>query len=296
MTTHWRISILADVVGVLGKLVFRIAAVVLGAMPESLREMAANTSGKVLYVFSAARRKNVRRNLSHIGIMANSGTIQRVFKNHTRNLIDIFASSRQKAAVIQDRIEFRDKKLLDEALAGGRGAILATVHVGNWELGALYLSSLGYILHAVAGVQMNRFLTEEVKEAKEKMGVRVINPRHSYRKLFKALESNQIVALLLDGDIYKGYAEVAFFGRKIMLPKGAVHLAKRTGAPILGGYCKYTGGKRYHLHIDQIVPGAEIHSLSETEILERLYGTMEHYIRLNSDQWCIFRDFWGGID
>ena len=48
-------------------------------------------------------------------------------------------------------IEIVGREHLEEALSRGRGCIIASSHLGNWELGAVMIAQLGYTLHAVAG-------------------------------------------------------------------------------------------------------------------------------------------------
>ncbi|MCK4236171.1 MAG: lysophospholipid acyltransferase family protein, partial [Candidatus Krumholzibacteria bacterium] len=295
LTTNSLPIILIVVVARLGELVFRLAAFVFDSIPEFLRGLIADLSATVYFMISPAKRKNVLCNLSGIGVEATSGSVLKIFRNHTRNIIEMFASSRWKPLDIQKRIDLEGREVLDHALKKGRGVILVTVHVGNWELAALFLSSCGYDLHVVTGVQMNRFLADAVKKVKETRGIRVIRPEHSYRRLFEALRSNGIVALLIDGDIFMGGAEVSLFGKDTIMPKGAVRLSKKTGAPIIGVFCRRLETGNFLINIEHIQEGRETASLPESESMKKLCGIMEDFIRKNSDQWCIFRRFWEAV-
>ncbi len=258
-----------------------------------VRTCIADASGALLYALVPAWRRNIRENLSRIGVEASKEVVLGILKNHSMNIMDMFASSRWRTPEIQKKFTFEGKEVLDDALAEGKGVIAVTAHIGNWELAALYLSSLGYNLHIVAGVQLNRVLSEAVKEAKEKWGIEVINPKHSYRRLFKALASNGIVVLLVDGDIYIGSAKIDFFGQQATMPRGPVQLGRRSGAPVIGGYCRRMPGDRYRVHLEEVLSGKEAASLPEKEALRRLYRPVERFIRDNGDQWCIFRRLWG---
>ena len=161
----------------------------------------------------------MKRNLLKAGEPDESLSARRLLKNfktQTMNILEIFAASRWSDKRIAGMVEMEGKEEIDKALAAGRGVILISAHVGNWELAALYLSSLGYKLYVVAGIQMNALLTAAVRDAKEKRGIEVITPWDSYRKFFKALNNNGVIALLLDGDVYTGSTEITFFGAKFM--------------------------------------------------------------------------------
>jgi lauroyl/myristoyl acyltransferase len=282
----------AIVMGISGT-TFNMIAYVLGGMPSGLRCRIADIGALMHYAASPTKRANVRRNLSGIGASAERGSVFGIFRHHAANMTEMFASSRWDAERLSKGIECSDTSILDEELGKKRGIIIATVHTGNWELAALFLSHLGYRMNVVAGVQMNRFLTEAVKAAKERHGIAVFNPEHSYRRLIESLSSNGIVALLLDGNIYTSGMEVELFNRRIIVPRGAVALCRRSGAPVLGGFCRRTGRGRYRIHIEKIIDAEECRKLSEPEAQKRLYAKVGEYISRNSDQWCMFRDFWG---
>lgn len=293
LTINRSAPILVKIVSGLGRISFTMTAVVLNLLPMRVRNYIADASGSLLYMFKPVWKSNIRENLSCIGIDPSKNSVLGILRNHARNIVEMFASSRWETREIQNRFTFEGKDVLDDALTEGKGVIVVTAHVGNWELAALYLSSLGYDLHVVAGIQMNRFLSEAVKEAKERRGIRVIRPEHSYRRLFNALASNGIVVLLVDGDIYIGGAEVEFFGTVTTMPRGAVQLGRRTGAPIIGGYCRRLPGGRYHIHLERLLNRTESASLTEAAALKQLYRPVERFIKKNSDQWCMFRRLWG---
>jgi KDO2-lipid IV(A) lauroyltransferase len=257
-----------------------------------MKGLVAETSAQLHFILSPKKRENVRANLSAIGGPPSQRHVRSIYRNHAENIIEIFASDRWNEAEIEKRIIVEGGEALDRALDGRRGVILVTAHLGNWEIAALRLSSLGCDLHVVTGVQMNRLLFPAVRDAKERRGIGVINPEHSYREIFRVLSSNGVVALLLDGDVFTGGREVEFFGKPTVLPAGAIRLSRKTGASIVGGYCRRLEGGRYRIRLEPILTSREASMMTDSEALAALYGRIEQYIRSNSDQWCIFRRLW----
>jgi KDO2-lipid IV(A) lauroyltransferase len=278
----------------IGKLIFRLVALCADTAPDPARELVARVCAFLFYIFSPGKRKNVAENVSRTGHPVTRDLVSGIFRLQTKNIIELFASSRWKDAEIVSWFEFEGRDALDRTLAEGKGAVLVTGHIGSWELGARYFQALGYSLHVVAGVQMNKLLTGAVKEAKEKRGIHVINPENSYRKLLKALASNSTVALLVDGNIYTGGREMLIFGAKARVPDGPVRLAKASGAPIIGVYCRRLGNRRFKMHLEEIVSAREIETIPEGEALVRVYGAVGRFIEQNVDQWCLFRRLWEG--
>ena len=275
-----------------GNTVFSFMAAVLDSLPAGVRSLAADISAFGSYSLSRSKRSNVRGNLSIVGYPLSRGDVFGIFRNHSMNIIEMFASSRWDSDEINERIEFPQRHILDDALAAGKGVIFATAHIGNWELPALLLGSLGYRLGVVAGEQMNSLLTDSVKRAKEKKGLEVFGPGHTYRNLYRVLHEGGIVALLLDGDLFDGGTPVEFFGREVSLPRGAARLAISTGAPVLGTYCRRVTDDRTRLSIETVLSPGEAGRIGEKEAQRTIFDAIESYIRENADQWCIFRKFW----
>ena len=107
-----------------------------------------------------------------------------------------------------------------DALARGKGVIITSSHIGNWELGAVVLAHLGHQVHAVAGVQLGRWLAPAVRDAKSELAVHTIRPEDGYRKLWRALSRNDLLALMVDGDIFGQGVELSFFDRNVRWPAG----------------------------------------------------------------------------
>ncbi len=284
---------LAKIVEDIGKLTFRLIASLASAVPASMRNGIAGLCAGFDYAISRSKRGNVAENLAAAGLSPTDERVFGVFRLHATNLIEMFASLAWDDDTILGWCDLEGRAALDAAIAGGKGAIVVSVHTGSWELGARCLQALGYRLHVVAGVQMNRFLTGAVKEAKKRRGIDVIGPDDSYRKLLKALAANGVIILLVDGNIYTGGVDLPFFGRSARLPDGPARLARASGAPILGGYCRRVGNTAHRLHIEHIMSAGEIEAGSEREALARMYGAVERFIGANADQWCMFRRIWG---
>ena len=189
-------------------------------------------------------------------------------------------------------VEVTGREHLEHAVARGRGVILCSTHLGNWELAAVVLAHWGYTLHAVAGVQLSRWLTPAVRETKAELAIHTIAPEDGFRKLLRALEHNDLVALMVDGDIYSHGAPVEFFGRETRWPSGPGVLAQRTGAQIICGYCERIAPGRFRIVME---PALDPVSFPTTAALNAgVAATAERHIREHLDQWCIFRPLWEG--
>jgi KDO2-lipid IV(A) lauroyltransferase len=187
-------------------------------------------------------------------------------------------------------VEVRGREHLDAALEKGKGAIITCTHIGNWELAAVVLAHWGLTLHAVAGVQLTRWLSGAVRETKAELAIHTVSHEDGFRKLLRALEKNEIVALMVDGDLFQHGESVGFFGRETRWPAGPGVLARRTGAAVVCGFCERTGNGTFRIQIEPALDPADF--ASTHELNARVAEISSRHIREHVDQWCIFRPLW----
>jgi KDO2-lipid IV(A) lauroyltransferase len=189
-------------------------------------------------------------------------------------------------------VEVQGREHLEQAVARGRGVILASSHLGNWELAGVMIAHWGYTLYAVAGVQLSRWLTPAVRETKTELAIHTVSHEDGFRRLRRALEHNDLVALMVDGDLFQHGVGVEFFGRETRWPSGPGVLAQRTGALVICGFCERLGPGRFRIVLE---PALDPAAFSSTAALNAtVAATVERHIRDHLDQWCIFRSLWEG--
>src|SRR6185295_7649869 len=170
-----------------------------------------------------------------------------MMRNYNCMLFEFFRLPHLGRDELLNSVEVVGREHLKEAVDRGRGVILASTHLGNWELGAVVLAHWGYTLHAVAGVQLNRWLAPAVRDTKSELAIHTVSHEDGLRKLLRALEHNDLVALMVDGDLYQHGMNVEFFGRETRWPAGPGVLSQRTGALIICGYCERVGAGRFRI-------------------------------------------------
>lgn len=221
-----------------------------------------------------------------------SRTVRDMMRNYNRMLFEFFRLPHMGREELIGRVEVTGREHLERAVERGRGVILCSTHLGNWELAAVVLAHWGYTLHAVAGVQLNRWLAPAVRETKTELAIHTVSPEDGFRKLMRALEHNDLVALMVDGDIFRHGTTVEWFGRETRFPAGPGVLAQRTGALVICGYCERLPGGRFRIVME---PALDPATCADTDAIHRaVAATAERHIHANLDQWCIFRPLWEG--
>jgi KDO2-lipid IV(A) lauroyltransferase len=144
-------------------------------------------------------------------------------------------------------------ELIEQALAGGRGAIIITGHVGNWELAGAYVAARGVPLDAIARGQGNPLFDRYLTETRTRAGMTIVHDREAVRRTPRALRENRAVAFLADQGVL-GLAStwVPFFGRPAKTPRGPAVFALRFRPPVLFAASLRQPNGRYHLGFQEV--------------------------------------------
>jgi KDO2-lipid IV(A) lauroyltransferase len=146
---------------------------------------------------------------------------------------------------------------LDElraCLDEGRGVVLVTGHLGNWEVGGAALSARGFPVDAVAKAMANRRFDEDLRSTRERLGMRIVDASVAPRAVLRALREGRIAALVADQNAGARGVFVPFFGRLASTARGPALFALRSGAPMVLGLCLRQPGwpQRYRIALRRI--------------------------------------------
>ncbi|MFZ5655965.1 MAG: lauroyl acyltransferase [Pseudomonadota bacterium] len=181
---------------------------------------------------------------------------------------------------------------LDEAIAGGRGVIVAAPHHGNWELLNQWLASRTEIaiLYAPPESKVGDAFLNRVRATQDQAG-RVTQIRAEaagVRQLLKWLQRGGVVGILPDQQPKQGDGDFApFFGRPALTMSLLGRLAARTGATVLLAWCERIAdtptGPRFALHVEPAPAGvADPDPVAAAAALNR---AVEHVARRDPAQY-----------
>ncbi|HBE91971.1 MAG TPA: lipid A biosynthesis acyltransferase [Gammaproteobacteria bacterium] len=157
------------------------------------------------------------------------------------------------------------KELVVQAIAQGKGAILATPHLGAWEAAGLYGSEQFRITCLYRPLKIPELETL-VQHSRNRLGGNYVPATaKGVRALYKALDQGHVVAMLPDQEPKAGTGIFApFFGIPAYSMVFLAKLAARTGAPIIFAWCeRLSWGRGYHLHFRAMsgtVQSGDIHT------------------------------------
>lgn len=220
--------------------------------------------------------------------------IRNVFRNFAKYLVDFFRFSKLDRNYILSHITVDGKENLDKALAKGKGVLLVAAHMGNWELGAAVVASLGYQLYAIVLDHKDKRINDFFLEQRAIVDVKVIPIGIHLKSCFRILKRNNILAIVGDRDFSNHGVNANFFGRETVLPKGPAFFHLKTGAPIIPTFMLRTDGDTFKLVLEEPIEcgTGETGESGIRAIIEQYVPVIEKYIKAYPDQWYAFRKMW----
>ncbi len=177
----------------------------------------------------------------------------------------------------------------------GRGTLVITGHLGNWEIAGAALVVRGLPLEAVAVRQKNPLVHHSLKSQREAFGMRVIDRDASPRAVPDALRAGRAVALVADQHTAGGIV-VPFFGHPALTPKGPAVFARRTGVRVVVGGAVVRGRdpRRYEVFLEEVDPVPEGAGKDEVirEFTRRFTHALERRIREDPEQYMWLHRRW----
>jgi phosphatidylinositol dimannoside acyltransferase len=141
---------------------------------------------------------------------------------------------------------------LNDALATGRGVVVALPHSGNWDMAGLWFVGHHGAFSTVVERLAPEMLYQRFVDYRASLGFDIVpltgagNPTP---RLLRRLRAGGVVCLLADRDLTGAGVVVEFFGGAARMPLGPARLAAATGATLLVVGCWFTPdgwGIRFH--------------------------------------------------
>jgi len=282
---------------------YRVGKFISCSLPLKLSYKIAVFFSDLNYLFAFADRKAVKANLRAIFPEKTGLQIKqirrRMFRNFAKYLVDFFRFSKIDSEYIKKNIKIENRHYFDEALSKGKGVVVLTAHLGNWELGGVVIALSGYPLWVVALPHKNKKVDNFFNYQRESKGMHVIPFGRAARQCLNLLKENQMVALVGDRDFSEKGMVVDFFGRQTLLPVGPAAFVMKTQSVILPGFMLRNPDDTFTLKMDKPIEFSIPSALEEqdkakvlSEIINSYKVIIEGYIRRYPEQWYMFRRFW----
>ncbi len=212
---------------------------------------------------------------------------KRVIENYAYYLVDLFYTEKLSKDFIEAHVEIQGLAYLDDALLKNHGVILASAHLGHWEMGGMTLSKIGYPIHAIAIKHQDPRIEEIFQRRRRHNGLRIIHLGISIRECYKVLRENEILAINADRLFSEDGIPVKFMNKMTYFPEGISRFSLFTGAAVIPTFFIMKHRGRYLLDIQPPLEESGPESLTQA-----FAARLEEEIKRYPDQWFIFQAFW----
>ena len=186
---------------------------------------------------------------------------------------------------------------LDEALAAGRGVVLALPHMGNWDLAGAWVVVTRVPFTTVAERLKPEKLFDRFVAYREGLGMEVLpltGGAGTLGTLAKRLRAGGLVCLVGDRDLSASGVGVEFLGESARMPAGPAALAVQTGAVLLPVTLWYDGTPvmkgRVHEPVPQPEQGGKREKVAAmTQAMASVWG---EGVREHPQDWHMLQRFW----
>jgi lauroyl/myristoyl acyltransferase len=157
-------------------------------------------------------------------------------RSYARYWMEAFRLPTLSRQQIVDAFNFPGQGEFREAMAQGKGLVLALPHMGNWDVAGAWAAANNYHLITVAERLRPESLFDRFVAYRRELGMEVV-PLTGGQKppldvMAERLRQGWAVALLAERDLSARGVEVRFFGGRTRMPPGPALLALSTGAPL----------------------------------------------------------------
>ena len=195
----------------------------------------------------------------------------------------------ERTVAIDDSIEH-----LERVMSEGRGAILVSAHLGNWELGPARLLRLGLQGQAVGLERKRDSSSKWITGMRRSYGLESLAQDSHPRRLLEVLQRGEILGLVCDLEVRRlAGIHVPFFDRPALTMSAPAALARAHKTPLIPMRC-VARGRNYSLlfeeplALDRDAPRSE----ATMDLLQRMNGVFENWIRQDPEQWAWHQHRW----
>ncbi|ROO84363.1 KDO2-lipid IV(A) lauroyltransferase [Actinocorallia herbida] len=231
-------------------------------MPEPLARRLFTALGERTWRARGGGVRQLEKNLARVvGRPADSPEVRELSRTAMRSYMRYWLESFRMPVIGRDRIRdgmrvTGDQQIYD-AMAKGRGVVIALPHMGNYDHAGAWLGTQGYPITTVAERLKPESLYKRFLAYRESLGFEILpltGGASAFGVMARRLREPKVVCLVADRDLSETGVEVEFFGRAARMPGGPAALAVQTGAALLPVTLWFEGddwGARVHEEVPQ---------------------------------------------
>ncbi len=192
-------------------------------------------------------------------------------------------------------------EILDKIAAMGKGGILISAHIGNWEIAGQMLNRLNTTFNILMYENERENIKKYMDEVQKKKNVNIIAIKDGEMghliELHNAFSRNELV--VMHGDRFREGAqtvETTFLGKTAKFPAGPFIMAARFGVPLSIVFSVKETATHYHFFASEPLQTKRARTPEQTEkavkeLLDKYVQEVEKMVYRYPEQWFNFYAF-----
>jgi lauroyl/myristoyl acyltransferase len=243
--------------------------------------------------------RGLRDNIRHaMGASASAAQVDETVRRAYRILLlgywDMFRLPTWTVEQLRAIVQIVGWETVEKARALGRGVLLCSAHLGQFEAGLQIVATNGVpVLAPAEHIQPER-LYRFLADLRTRHGLRFVPSDGSMLELFRALKRGEAVGLALDRDTTESGVDVTLCGKPAHVPDGYARIATKTRTPLVTGFCYRLPGGRARIEMQAVyLPDLT----ADRELVYRAaldFGVreLERAITTHPEQWVLTTPIW----
>ena len=236
-----------------------------------------------------------------VGVTTARKIVMSSYVNVGRSVVE-FVRLERLAPRLTSLVTIEGEEHLAKAMARGKGVLVMTAHMGNWELGGARMVSEGYAIAPLYTPQRNIGGVNDLVSAlrSSAAGMEMIPSEGAgMREIFRALRNGKLLVLLQDLDARKEGVVVPFLGLPASTAVGIVKMHRKLGAPIVPMMIlRNPDGVTHKIRIYEILSDlpdedGNLFGANMEKSLKMCNNILAGWVTEHPEQWMWLLDRWG---
>lgn len=237
------------------------------------------------------RRAHAEAAMQRAGVEEPSRTAAAMYRALGRGLFELLLLALGRETRVTLPIE-----TLDRLRRGGRGAVIATAHTGNWDVVACAIAervSLSVVTKRLSVGVLDR-LWQRTRRGR---GVRLLTVGGAARSALQALGRGELVAMLIDQapERERAVVRVPFLGAVAMVDLSPALCALRGRAPLVAAFPMRLPDGSLSVHVAGILePPPVVSRRWAEESMSQVTAWLDAFVQEHPEQWLWMHRRWKG--
>ncbi|MBI2427264.1 MAG: lysophospholipid acyltransferase family protein [Ignavibacteriales bacterium] len=273
------------------------------ALPFRGVQLFGRAFGSFIFHVIPIRKELVLSNLRHAFPEKSEQEIRSTALKNFQNIFETFFETfwiqRMTEKHLRSIVRIPELKTIDEILKRGKGLVMLSGHISNWEMMALVVGLMSdHPLQIIVKKQHNPSVDRLMNRLRTKFNNTVVDMDHAPREILKRLREHGVIAMLADQSGPEEGLFIDYFGRPTSTHVGPAVFALRTQAPVLMTYGVRNTDGTFDVSFEEV----DTSDLTGTDdekirtITERHVNLLEKFVRRYPDQWLWMHKRWKHTD